>query len=149
MPAPSTAIALRASTASGLLVTRSGQERSMGGEVFSQLAGQQKAIMASGGFLCLFGFVPGFPTLIFIAVGGALLGIGRYLGKNSDAVTLALAIKKPASHKPAGPQAPMGPAPHTPEAVMPLLSVDALEIDLRGTRIGANVVATPFYKRSK
>lgn len=122
--------ALLISTASGLLVTRSGQERSMGGEVFSQLAGQEKAIMASGGFLCLFGFVPGFPTLIFIAVGGALLGLGRYLGKNGDAVTKALAIKKPAAHAPAGPQAPVGPAPHTPEAVMPLLSVDALEIEI-------------------
>ncbi len=122
--------ALLISTASGLLVTRSGQERGMGGEVFSQLAGQEKAIMASGVFLCLFGFVPGFPTLIFIGVGGGLVAMSRYIGKNGDAMAKALAIKPKNKPSEAGPAMPTGPAPHTPEAVMPLLSVDPLEIEI-------------------
>ncbi len=122
--------ALLISTASGLLVTRSGQERGMGGEVFSQLAGQEKAIMASGVFLCLFGFVPGFPTLIFLGVGGGLVAMSRYIGKNGDAMAKALAIKPKNKPNEAGPALPTGPAPHTPEAVMPLLSVDPLEIEI-------------------
>ena len=102
--------ALLISTASGLLVTRSGQERGMGGEVFSQLAGQEKAIMASGVFLCLFGFVPGFPTLIFIGVGGGLVAMSRYIGKNGDAMAKALAIKPKNKPSEAGPAMPTGPA---------------------------------------
>ncbi|MBL8059306.1 MAG: flagellar biosynthesis protein FlhA [Chthonomonas sp.] len=119
--------ALLISTASGLLVTRSGQERSMGGEVFSQLAGQEKAILASGGFLCLFGFVPGFPTLIFLGVGGTLIAMSRYLKKNGDMIESLFAKK--VEKKPVE-AAPVGPAPSSPEAVMPLLSVDALEIEV-------------------
>lgn len=119
--------ALLISTASGLLVTRSGQERSMGGEVFSQLAGQERAILASGAFLCLFGLVPGFPTLIFFAVGGGLIALGRYIGKNGDMIAKLMA-KKPEA-KPAE-MAATGPVPSSPEAVMPLLSIDALEIEV-------------------
>ncbi len=121
--------ALLISTASGLLVTRSGQERGMGGEIMSQLAGQQKAIMSSGAFLCCFALVPGFPATIFLGVGGALILGGRFISKNHDAVQkLFLPVKK-ASDTPAA-TAPTGPAPHSPEAVMPLLNVDALEIEI-------------------
>lgn len=122
--------ALLISTASGLLVTRTGQERSMGGAVFEQLAGQQKAIMASGAFLCLFGFVPGFPTLVFVGMGGALMAGGWFIGKNGEAVGKMLSQPTKQQNEPPQPQAPTGPAPHSPEAVLPLLSVDPLEIEI-------------------
>lgn len=121
--------ALLISTASGLLVTRSGQERSMGGEVVAQLAGQQKAIMASGGALCVFGFIPGFPTFIFLGVGGALVALAVYIGKNGPALERAINADRKPKEEPKQ-EIPQGPAPHTPEAVMPLLGVDPLEIEI-------------------
>ena len=138
--------ALLISTASGLLVTRSGQERSMGGEVFFQLAGQQKAILASGVALCLFGFVPGFPTFIFLGVGGGLVALARFIGKNPEKIRNIVAPETQKAPKSAEQEAPVGPAPHTPEAVMPLLSVDPLEIEigysltrLADTRVGGDL----------
>jgi len=119
--------ALLVSTASGLLVTRAGQERSMGGEVFSQLASQEKAILTSGAFLCLFGFVPGFPTIIFLGVGGGLIALSRFIRKNGDLITKFTSPKADPAPKE---QVSAGPAPSSPEAVMPLLSVDPLEIEI-------------------
>lgn len=120
--------ALLISTASGLLVTRSGQERSMGGEVFTQIAGQEKAIASAGMGLMALGFIPGFPTMIFLAVGGGLFGLSRFLNRNPDLMSKAFQPKAEAA---AAAQAePSGPPPNSPEAVIPLLGVDALEIEI-------------------
>jgi flagellar biosynthesis protein FlhA len=129
--------ALLISVASGLLVTRAGQEQSMGAEVFQQVASQQKAIVSAGGALLIFGFVPGFPTLIFVAVGGALILGGRFLKKNEAAVGRAMDGNKPVdaaavahAENQALQAAQSGPSQHSPEAVLPLLTVDPLEIEI-------------------
>lgn len=136
--------ALLISTASGLLVTRSGQERSMGGEVFAQVVGQQKAILSSGMGLMAMGFVPGFPTLIFLGLGGSMVGVAQFLAKNPNMMAEAMGSKK--KDDPALPPEAQGPPPHSPEAVMPLLGVDALEIEigysltrLADTRVGGDL----------
>ncbi len=118
--------ALMISTASGLMVTRVGQDRSMGGEVASQIFGQPRAILIGGIALIGLGLVPGFPTLIFMAVGGACIGIYRFLLKTPNAAQLAggqtsIEAKKKVLDKP---------APSGPEAVLPLLTVDPLEIEV-------------------
>lgn len=119
--------ALLISTASGLLVTRAGQERGMGGELLKQMLAQPRALGSAGAALCALAFVPGFPAFIFLGIGGLLVGLYAFLTKNPQAVRNALAQKpKPsAADEPAKPQASAG-----PESVIPLLNVDALEIEI-------------------
>lgn len=117
--------ALLISTASGLLVTRAGQEAGMGGTLFSQVLAQPKVLASTGVALAVFGFVPGFPTLIFLALGGALFGVSKFASKNPNlAKTLSGETVKKAETQPHV-QAPTG-----PEAAMALVGVDTLEIEV-------------------
>jgi len=119
--------ALLISTASGLLVTRAGQERSMGGEVIGQFLGQPKAIGTAALALGAFAFVPGFPTLVFLGVAGGLFAVYRVVAKNPIAAQQAGG--KPAVATPGNPEAAK-PAATGPEAVLGLLGVDPLEIEI-------------------
>lgn len=123
--------ALLISTASGLMVTRSGQERSMGGEVASQIMGQHKAIGFAGASLALLGLVPGFPIMIFLGLGGSLIALYRFLEKTPNASKLIGGgpAKKP-DGTPAEGQPKAAPVPTGPEAVLPLLNVDPIEIEI-------------------
>lgn len=119
--------ALLISTASGLLVTRSGQERGMGGELVSQMSAQSKSIAAAGGALCALGLIPGFPILIFFSVGGGLIGLSYFLRGNNESLQKLLTPPEPAA-----PEVPVaaGPHPASPEAMLPLLNIDPLEIEI-------------------
>jgi flagellar biosynthesis protein FlhA len=117
--------ALLISTASGLMVTRAGQERSMGGEVVGQLMNQPKAIGVAGIALAGMALVPGFPTLIFLGMAGGCGVLYRFLQKTPNAGKMAQNEGKPEVV-----QAPKAPAPTGPEAVLPLLTVDPIEIEI-------------------
>jgi flagellar biosynthesis protein FlhA len=118
--------ALLISTASGLMVTRAGQDRSMGGEVASQLIGQPKAMLVAAIALVAMAFVPGFPATIFLSCAAVLFGMYRFVQANPNASKMipgaAVEAKKPEEAAKA--------APTGPEAVMPFLSVDQLEIEI-------------------
>lgn len=116
--------ALLISSASGLLVTRAGQDRTMGGEVASQLFSQKKALAVGSVAIALFGLVPGFPATLFMGLGGIMFGLYKYIDKNPNA---AQAFDTPVE-KPKQEMAP--PAPSGPEAVLPLLQVDPIEVEI-------------------
>ncbi len=116
--------ALLISSASGLLVTRAGQDRGMGSEVAGQLVAQPKVFLVAGVALALFALVPGFPATIFLAIGGSFLLVYRYLLKTPNAGGMFDALKPPTPAK-AEPPAPTG-----PEAVLPLLAIDPIEIEI-------------------
>ncbi|MBS1718976.1 MAG: flagellar biosynthesis protein FlhA [Armatimonadetes bacterium] len=121
--------ALLISVASGLLVTRAGQDTNMGGQVAKQFMAQHKAIGVAGVALCGFGLVPGFPSIIFFGAGAACILLYRFLEKNPTAMKVF--DKEEPKPKQAQPGADGQPAiPTGPEAVMPLLSVDTLEIEI-------------------
>ncbi len=117
--------ALLISTASGLMVTRAGQDRSMGGEVLSQLFNQPRAILFAGIALAAFGFVPGFPATIFVGVGAGCIGLYRFLQTTPNAAKMLDPVGSTAK-----PKAASTPAPTGPEAVLPLLAVDPIEIEI-------------------
>jgi flagellar biosynthesis protein FlhA len=121
--------ALLISTASGLLVTRSGQERGMGGTVFSQMLGQHKVLASAGVGIAAFGLVPGFPLTIFLLIGAGLFFASRIIGANPK---LGDAFKtEEERHAELMAQVAAQPhAPTGPEAVMPLIQVDTLEIEI-------------------
>jgi flagellar biosynthesis protein FlhA len=130
--------ALLISTASGLMVTRAGQDRSMGGEIFSQLSKQPRAIGIAGGALTALALVPGFPATIFLIGAAGCFSVASLLGKPAPATVKAKADAAAALQ--AKPQAT------GPEAVLPLLNVDPIEIEigfaltkLADTRIGGDL----------
>lgn len=119
--------ALLISTASGLMVTRAGQERSMGTEVAAQVLGQPKAIGFAGGALTALALVPGFPATLFLAGAAGCFGIYRFMTKNPNAVN---EIGKKQPSKDAAALAKAKPLPTGPEAVLPLLNIDPIEIEI-------------------
>ena len=116
--------ALLISSASGLLVTRAGQDRTMAGEVATQFFGQPKAILVGSVSIAAFGLVPGFPATIFMGAGAAMYFLYNFAKKNPQVATMfdTVVKEKPA---PAPPPAPTG-----PEAVLPLLQVDPIEVEI-------------------
>ena len=119
--------ALLISTASGLMVTRAGQERSMGGEVIGQIFAQPKALQIASGALAAMALVPGFPATIFLSAAGLLFGTARFLNKNPDTLKALDSTKKKEEPAPA-PVEP--PKPTGPEEALALLAVDAIEIEV-------------------
>lgn len=118
--------ALLISTASGLMVTRAGQDRSMGGEVATQIFNQPKALTVAGIALAALALVPGFPATIFLSCAAVMFGMSRFAQKNPNALK-SLNPEKPEAKKEA---AEAKAAPSGPEAVMPFLNVDQLEIEI-------------------
>lgn len=117
--------ALLISTASGLLVTRNGQESGMGGTMFAQVMNQPRMLAASGIAMGAFALVPGFPTVIFLGIGGLLFGLSRLATKNPELGSQHVA--DPAQKQEAAAEQPV---PSGPEAVMALVAVDPLEIEI-------------------
>jgi len=71
--------ALMISTATGMIVTRSVSEGSLGEDVRSQFMAQPTAIMVAGGAMVFLAVIPGTPTFALLAVGTALLVGGFFL----------------------------------------------------------------------
>ena len=88
--------ALLISTASGIIVSRSGSDgRDLGSEITSQLLGQPRATMLAGGVVCGMGLVPGLPKLPFILIGGLLFLLGRAAKKKNAADAMMAAMASP------------------------------------------------------
>ncbi|HVV58479.1 MAG TPA: flagellar biosynthesis protein FlhA [Gaiellaceae bacterium] len=108
--------ALLISTATGIIVTRSGSDgRDLGTEMTSQLLGQPRATALAGGVVCAMGLVPGLPKLPFFVVGGILFMLGRMMKKQKASEAL-MAASTPAEK--AAPSDPLAGA----------LQVDPLEL---------------------
>jgi len=133
--------ALLISTASGLLVTRAGQETGMAGTMFGQVLGQPRALATAGIAIACFAVVPGFPSIIFLAIGGGMIAVSRLAKSNPEISKGLLSPPVEKAPKPVAPVVPTG-----PEAVLPLVNVDALEIEigygltkLADTRVGGDL----------
>lgn len=125
--------ALLISTASGLLVTRTGQDRAMGGALFRQFLAQPKVLNSAGIALICFGFIPGFPFFTFALIGATLLVIARLTGRDPESTARLLESddeRKTREDKAAAMAPSTTPAPASPEDVLQILGVDPLEIEL-------------------
>ncbi len=122
--------ALLISTSTGLMVTRASTEQAMGQDVVGQVLQYPRVLMGAGVAIGLLALVPGFPKLQFLFIGLALAGLG-YLASRVGLIgargdwQVASGERQPMSPEPAPPSPPTG-----PEAVLPLLKVDAIELEL-------------------
>ena len=96
----------------------------MAGEVATQFFGQPKAILVGSASIAAFGLIPGFPATIFFGVGGGMYFLYNFAKKNPQVATMFDTLVK---EKPAPPPAPVATGP---EAVLPLLQVDPIEIEI-------------------
>lgn len=122
--------ALLVSTSAGLMVTRSGQDSGMGSAVAVQVLSQPKALMGVAASLAVLAFIPGFPTVTFLALAAGAFGLYKFSETNSKYIAHTGPAGGGVAH-PGEPQPSQAAAqPQGPEAVMPLLHVDPIELEI-------------------
>jgi flagellar biosynthesis protein FlhA len=114
--------ALLISTATGIIVTRTAAEESMGSDVVGQLTKNYRALFIVAGLMGGFALVPGLPKIPFIIMGLAI-GSVAYMMRNEE-----VKEKEMVSEEPEVPVTP--PAALEPESVTGLLQVDTLEVEI-------------------
>lgn len=73
--------ALLSAMAAGLLVTRTTDEendRELAPAIARQIASKPRVLFTAAGFCALIGFIPGFPTLVFLSIAAALATSGAF-----------------------------------------------------------------------
>ena len=111
--------ALLISAASGLIVTRSTSEDSLGSDLFKQL-GNFSSLTYGALIMGLLIFVPGLPKLPFIFVSGGLGGAAYYVAR----------LKKKEQEMQAIPEVVKSTEAETPEDMLQLLVIDAMELEI-------------------
>lgn len=108
--------ALFVSITAGFIVTRvsSDENDNLGSDIGSQLVSEPKALLITAVILCIFAIVPGFPTLVFLALalifgGGGLLAIRNRRTAASQTRSSEMPSLAPAL-------APQGAVPSFPDA---------------------------------
>ncbi|MFN8224933.1 MAG: flagellar biosynthesis protein FlhA [Gaiellales bacterium] len=115
--------ALLISTATGILVTRSGSTNDLGGQITREILRQPRASTIAGATIAALALVPGLPKLPFLLIGGAVYVIGR-----GSRTTLA-AEKREEEEK--ARQAEEVPAAPSPLELGPgALAIDPLELSI-------------------
>lgn len=114
--------ALFISTAAGILVTRTATQTHIGQDLFSQLFSRARPAWIVAGMLVTMALVPGFPVFQLLLLAAALGGIGYAVTRNEKMRTRKV---EPSPKRQPAPETPRG-----PEAVLPLLTVDTIELEL-------------------
>ena len=112
--------ALIISTATGLMVTKSGSEHSLGTDLASQIFSQPKAIAIVAGVFSIMALVPGIPKMPFLFI-AALAGMVAYFLMQSNKASIKSAVD--ARSKEAT-------APKPPENMVDLIGIDPLELEI-------------------
>jgi type III secretion protein V len=132
--------ALFVAITAGTVVTRvgGGAADSLGGEIAHQLSVDPRALSLAAVVIAVMGFIPGFPTLIFLGIAGVIGLLARLAARRR-----AEAI--PETAQPAAPVAVAPPAPLLPGRVQLLLSpalADAMDAEPPdGTTLAHRLVA--------
>lgn len=116
--------ALLISTATGLIVTRAGSEKPIAQAFFQQLFQGTRPLFIVSGLLMLLALLPGFPKFQLVLMAAAAGGGALFLTKQLE-VEKQRAQRESEKQKLAATTAPKG-----PEAVLPLLNVETIELEL-------------------
>jgi flagellar biosynthesis protein FlhA len=110
--------ALLVSSASGLILTRSTSDKSLGTDLFSQLANVNSLFIAAL-MIGAMALIPGLPKLPFLAVAGALGGAAYFVQrmKNKPVEEVETINVKPSE-------------PESPEDMLTMVVVDPLELEI-------------------
>ena len=124
--------ALLFSTATGIIVTRAAGENDLGHDIVASLATNHRPLFIASGTLFAMAIVPGMPTIPFIALGALMAVLARAIYRESEIQGGAEKTKKrPGNGSLQGSAAEGSQAvPSTPEDIMPLLTVDPMEVEI-------------------
>jgi flagellar biosynthesis protein FlhA len=78
--------ALIVSTAAGMVVTQAASDSHLGNTMISQLTRHPRAVAIASGVLIFFGFIPGLPTIPFLALGCLAAGLAYVTAENKKEV---------------------------------------------------------------
>jgi len=123
--------ALLISTATGLIVTRSVSDGTLGNDVGAQFSQQGRIYFITAAFILLLAFLPGFPWYVLIPMSGLLAFLGYRLGKkemqaDQEAERLAQGGESAAGGK-AG---EAGAKPKDSGEISPVAPLDPISIEL-------------------
>ncbi|HNX60789.1 MAG TPA: flagellar biosynthesis protein FlhA, partial [Spirochaetota bacterium] len=112
---------LMVTTATGIIVTRAvSDEKTLSDDITKQFSAQPRALLMTAAALALMSIIPGFPMIQMLLIAGGLGWMGWVLMKNQ---------KKEKEQEKVQEQATAG-KEKKPESVMPLISVDPLEVEI-------------------
>ena len=128
--------ALLFSTATGIIVTRSAGEGNLGEDVIASLSRNSRPLYVGAVLLLGLGLVPGLPTAPFLVLATLLGFAGRSVSREAD-LQKARGDQPSSSGTPASSSgAPGGastgdtPAPSGTDSILPLLTVDPMEVEI-------------------
>ncbi|EHM09611.1 flagellar biosynthesis protein FlhA [Thermanaerovibrio velox DSM 12556] len=125
--------ALLLSTATGIIVTRAAGESDLGKEMVSSLTRNHRPLYIGSGLLFALAAVPGLPTIPFglLGAGMAAMAYGVQREAASSEVVPDSGRQPSAGGKPGAAAPPPPSAPSSgPENVLPLLTVDPMEVEI-------------------
>jgi flagellar biosynthesis protein FlhA len=115
------------SIAAGMVVSRVASDQDISSQLTNQLLARPEALYITGGIIFGLGLIPGMPTLVFLLLGGALLGGAWMLNKKQRAKPAQEAAAAAADAAAAATQAPAETEEATWQDVMP---VDTLGLEV-------------------
>ena len=71
------------SIAAGIVVSRVASEQDIGTQIVSQLFARVEVLYVTGGIIFGLGLIPGMPNLMFLTIGGAILGAGYLMARKT------------------------------------------------------------------
>ncbi|MCX8083378.1 MAG: flagellar biosynthesis protein FlhA [Calditerrivibrio sp.] len=116
--------ALIVSTAAGIIVTRSGEDKELNLNLVEQMFRSYKVLRLSGYILIFLGLIPGLPKLSFFIIGGILIAISYSIGRGEVVTKKAEEKKEEAA------------TTSDEEDVKSLLEMDVMELE-----IGFNLIS--------
>ncbi|GHV53041.1 flagellar biosynthesis protein FlhA [Synergistales bacterium] len=130
--------ALLFSTSTGIIVTRSAGEGNLGYDMIQSLTTSQRPLYIASGLLFALAMVPGLPLVPFATLGVLMAVMARSVSREGEMQKSELDKKGPGGNAPHSQQggstvtgAPGGAgAPGSPENVLPLLTVDPMEVEI-------------------
>ncbi|MEF9935310.1 MAG: flagellar biosynthesis protein FlhA [Clostridium sp.] len=117
--------ALLVSTASGILVTRSASEKTLGKELSEQMTSYPKVLIMAGSIMAVLGLIPALPTMVFLPISliCILSAVAILRSRKKDGLEIG------GEYEELGGEAESA-ASREPENVLTLLNVEPLEIEI-------------------
>lgn len=127
------------SIASGMVVSRVGDEGDTGGQVIDQVFSNPQVLGLTGGIIGVLGLIPGMPHFMFFAIAGGLGALARFRWKKrqeQEAAEKQAAAVKGATGAPAAADG----APQQPQESQEASWNDVTPVDVLGLEVGYRLI---------
>jgi flagellar biosynthesis protein FlhA len=122
------------SIAAGIVVSRVASEQDIGSQIVSQLFARVEVLYVTGGIIFGLGMIPGMPNLMFLTIGGTILGAGYMMARKEKNGGGPVAKAEAEAAAAAAAAAP--PAPEQEEASWQ----DVMPVDTLGLEVGYRLI---------